>query len=65
MQDLLSGAKKGLPVQYKRNVGVGRTVPVPVLLGGVMITMAYGWWQFGSSVIDDRCAENLSRRFSR
>eukprot|EP01046_Picozoa_sp_COSAG06_P037375 COSAG06_NODE_4213_length_4471_cov_2.922919_1_plen_295_part_00 len=55
-QDLLGASKKGLPVQYKRNVGAGRTVPVPVLLGGVMAAMAYGWWNYGSYVLNDRCA---------
>jgi hypothetical protein len=51
---VLSGVKKGLPVQYKRNVGAGRTVPIPMLLGGVMATMAYGWWNYSAYVFADR-----------
>ena len=53
-QDVLSGAKKGLPVQYKRNVGAGRSVPIPALLGGVFAAMAYGWWNYSNYVLADR-----------
>ena len=53
-KQVLSGAKKGLPVQYKRNVGAGRTVPIPMLLGGVMAAMAYGWWNYSAYVFADR-----------
>ena len=56
VQDQLSAGKKGVPVRYLRNVGAGRNVPVPVLLGGVTAFMAYGWWNYGTSVIADRSA---------
>ena len=56
-QDTLSQRFKGQPVRYQRNVGTGRTGPSgPVLFGGVCALMAFGWWQYGTAVLEERCA---------